>query len=64
MKAYTVSVPPPILHWIWLYIDTIIIVENKYLPIDFFIMDWEYPAQIFVNFTMYVQMANISTKPP
>ena len=32
MKARTISVPPPVLHSILWYIDTLKIVDNKYLP--------------------------------
>ena len=39
-KAFTISVPYPFLHLLWWYFDTFKIVENKYLLIDFFRMDW------------------------
>ena len=48
MKAYTISVPTPVLHWLWWYIDTLEFLENKYLPIEFVRKDWEYPEKIFV----------------
>ena len=49
MKVYTIYVPLPVLHLILWYVDTFKMVENNYLPIDFIIKDWEYPAQIFLN---------------
>ena len=49
MKACTISVPLPVIHLLWWYIDTFKIVENKKLPIEFVRKDWEYPEQIFVN---------------
>ena len=63
MKFYTIYVPPPVLHWLWWYIYTFKIAENKYFPIDFVRKDWEYPAQIYVIFPMYFEIANLSNKP-
>ena len=44
---YTIYVPPTFLYWLLLYIDTFKMVDNKYLPIEFFRKEWEYPAQIY-----------------
>ena len=49
MKDYTIYAPPSVIHLFWWYIDTLKIVEYKYLPIDFVIKGWGYPAKIFVN---------------
>ena len=49
MNYYTIYAPTPVIHWLWWYIDTFKIVENKYSPIEFVRKDREYPAQIFVN---------------
>ena len=48
-KDFTISAPPPFIHCLWWYIYTFKIVDNKYLLIEFFRKEWEYPAKISVN---------------
>ena len=40
VKAYIISIPPPVINWLWWYIDTFKIVDKNYLPIDFFRKKW------------------------
>ena len=40
VKAYIIYIPPPVIQWLWWYIDTVKIVEKSYLPIDFVIKNW------------------------